>query len=71
MKKEYNLDSLKFRKNPYASKLKQQITIKISSEVISYFKNLATDTGVPYQNLINSYLSDCAFNNKKLEMKWR
>jgi len=26
--------------------------------------------GIPYQNLINLYLSDCAKNHKKLKLDW-
>lgn len=49
-------------KNPYIKKLKKQVTIRLEEEVISYFKNLADDTGIPYQSLINLYLQDCAEN---------
>lgn len=68
MKKEY--DFSKSIKNPYAMKLKQQISIRIDKETISYFKQLASQTGIPYQNLINLYLKDCAQSHKKLRFKW-
>jgi predicted DNA binding CopG/RHH family protein len=68
MRKEYDFSNSK--KNPYAKKLKKQITIRIDEETINYFKKLANETGVPYQNLINLYLSDCASHHSKLEMKW-
>jgi uncharacterized protein (DUF4415 family) len=71
MKKEYDLSKLKSRKNPYAKQLKKQITIRIGSEAIDYFKTLSKQTGMSYQNLINSYLLDCAFKKKKMEMSWR
>ena len=61
---------MKFRRNPYAKRLKKQITIRIGVDVLDYFKNLAQETGVPYQNLINSYLRDCVVNQKKPSMKW-
>ncbi len=68
MKKEYDFsDSVR---NPYAKHLKKQITLRVNTEVISYFKALANETGVPYQNLINLYLSECAHSGKKLELKW-
>ena len=41
----------------------------MGADVIAYFKALAEETGVPYQNLIN-YLSDCAHSGKKLALKW-
>ncbi len=68
MRKEY--DFSKSVKNPYANKLKQQISIRIDKETINYFKQLASQTGIPYQNLINLYLKDCAQTQKKLKLKW-
>ena len=70
MKKEYELSKLKSRKNPYAKKLKQQITIRINNETVSYFKDLSSQTGITYQNLINLYLADCANHHKKLKISW-
>ena len=64
MRKEYDFSN--GRKNPYAQKLKQQITININKEVLEYFKNMAEETGIPYQTLINLYLLDCKNNNRKL-----
>ena len=68
MKKEY--DFSKSKKNPYAKKLKKQITIKLDESVIEYFKTLATETNIPYQNLINMFLKDCVDNKKKPTIKW-
>jgi len=51
-------------------KLKKQITIKIDSDTIDYFKEMAKRSGMPYQTLINLYLSDCAANNRQLKMTW-
>lgn len=70
MKKEYDLANMKGRKNPYANKLKKQITIRIGVDIIEYFKDLSQKTGIPYQNLINLYLRDCAQSKKQLELKW-
>jgi len=70
MKKEYDLLEMKSRKNPYAKKLKKQITIRIGVDVIDYFQKQAEETGVPYQNLINLYLRDCVQANRKLKIKW-
>lgn len=68
MRKEYDFSNSK--KNPYARKLKKQITIRIDEDTIEYFKKLSEETGIPYQNLMNLYLSDCADNKKKLNMEW-
>ena len=70
MRKEYDLSKLRGRKNPYAKRLKQQVTIRLGTDVIAYFKALAEETGIPYQNLINLYLRDCVVSGKKPTLKW-
>jgi uncharacterized protein (DUF4415 family) len=70
MKKEYDFSKLKGRKNPYAKRLKRQITIRIGVDVLDYFKELAEETGIPYQNLINLYLRDCVISKKRPSLKW-
>ena len=70
MKKEYDLENMKSRKNPYAKHLKKQITIRMGVDVISYFKALSEDTGIPYQNLINLYLQECVEKQKKPSLEW-
>ena len=70
MKDEYDLSKMKSRKNPYAKRLKKQITIRLTLETIDYFKSLAAETGMSYQNLIDLYLNDCAQKHKKLEINW-
>jgi len=70
MKKEYNLSKMKSRKNPYAKELKKQVTIRMGTDIIDYFKNLAKETGMPYQNLINLYLRDCVISQKKPTLSW-
>lgn len=70
MKKEYDLSKLKSRRNPYAKHLKKQVTIRLGVDVISYFKELAEETGIPYQNLINLYLRDCVASGRKPSFKW-
>jgi len=69
MRKEYDFTASE--KNPYAARLKKQVTIRIDEDTIAYFKHLATDTGIPYQQLINMYLADCAKSNKRLKMSWQ
>ena len=68
LEKEY--DFSKAKKNPYAKMLKQQITMNVSSMAIDYFKKEAERTGIPYQTLINLYLTDCAVSKRKLQMTW-
>lgn len=61
---------MKSRKNPYAAKLKRQVTIRMGDDVIQYFKDMAEETGIPYQSLINLYLKDCVAQNRKIDMSW-
>lgn len=61
---------MEWRRNPYAKQLKKQITIRMGVDILDYFKNLAKETGIPYQNLINSYLRDCVVHHKKPSLKW-
>ena len=69
MRKEY--DFSKGRRNPYATLLKKQITIRLDTPTIAYFRGVAKTTGVPYQTLINLYLRDCAIRQRKLSMMWK
>ena len=68
MRNEYNFS--KSIKNPYTKKLKKQITIRLENETIEYFKGLAIETDIPYQKLINLFLSDCAKQQKKPSISW-
>ena len=70
MKAEYDLSKMKSRRNPYASKLKKSVTMRLSEDVVQYFKNMAAEAGVPYQSLINLYLRDCLAQHRKVEIKW-
>jgi uncharacterized protein (DUF4415 family) len=69
MRAEY--DFSKSAKNPYASQLKKQITIRLDEECINYFKSISEGVGIPYQSLINLYLRDCATSHRKLNLKWK
>lgn len=69
MRKEY--DFSKAQKNPYAGRLKRQVTIRMDEGTVNYFKQLAEEMGIPYQTLINLYLRDCAASHKKLSMQWK
>lgn len=70
MRKEYDFGKMKGERNPYVKGLKQPITIRLDKATIAYFKALADELGMPYQNLINLYLRDCALRQKKLSLKW-
>lgn len=66
-----NYDFSKGIKNPYAKKIKKQITINIDEEAIEYFKALSNEVGISYQNLINYYLMDCVKNKKTISLDWK
>ena len=69
MRKSYDFSRAK--RNPYAKRLKQQITIRLDKPTIQYFKDLSEEAGIPYQTLINLYLRDCAVTERKLSMRWK
>jgi len=70
MKPEYDLSKLRSRPNPYAAKLKKSVSMRLSEDVVAYFKNMATETGIPYQSLINLYLRDCVAQHRKVDIAW-
>ena len=67
MREEYDIKALNPRKNPYAGKVKQQVTININTTTIEYFKEMSSQTGVPYQVLINLYLDECVKEKKTIQ----
>ena len=69
MRKSY--DFSKARRNPFATRLKQQVTIRLDHATVAYFKELAADAELPYQTLINLYLRDCAATERRLDLRWR
>lgn len=71
MRDNYDISKLNPRKNPYAGKLKRQVTINLKSTTVDYFKKLAEETGIPYQNLIDLYLDDCVKKGIKPDIKWQ
>ena len=54
--------------NPYAKRMKRQITIRLDEDTIAYFKAMANRNGLPYQGLINLYLRECAESNRELRL---
>ena len=69
MRKEY--DFSKAKRNPYAKRLKQSVTMRLDTATVEYFKGLAGELDVPYQTLINLYLRDCAITGRRPAMHWR
>lgn len=69
MRKKYNFS--RARRNPYAKRLKKQITIRLDEETLRYFRELADETEIPYQTLINLYLGECARAKKRPSMRWK
>lgn len=70
MKTEYDLSKMKSRRNPYAAKLKKPVSMRLSEDVLTYFKSMASESGVPYQSLINLYLRDCVLKHRKVQIAW-
>ena len=71
MKAEYDLSQMKSRKNPYAAKLKKPVTMRLSPDIVDYFKQMAEEADVPYQSLINLYLRDCVASHRKIDIVWQ
>ncbi|MPZ78444.1 MAG: antitoxin [Deltaproteobacteria bacterium] len=69
MRKEY--DFSKARRNPYAARLKRQVTIRLDEQTIAYFREISQESGIAYQTLINLYLRDCAASRKRLSLAWK
>ena len=69
MRDEY--DFTKAKRNPYAKRLKKAVTIRLEPDIINYFKAMSVESGIPYQNLINLYLLDCAKAGRKLSLSWK
>ena len=71
MRAEYDIENLNPRKNPYAKNIKRQVTIHINNDTIEFFKEQSEETGIPYQSLINLYLTDCAKQRRQLQLSWK
>ena len=64
MKKNYDFSNAV--RNPYAKRLKRQLTIRLDEDTIGYFQGLSREMSLPYQTLMNMYLRDCAETRKRL-----
>jgi predicted DNA binding CopG/RHH family protein len=70
MRDHYDFSKMKGRRNPYIKLLKQSVTIRLDRQTVEYFRELAAQTGLPYQSLINLYLRDCATHHRKISFRW-
>ena len=68
MRREY--DFSQSRKNPYAKQFKRQVTIRLDITAVDYFKKMAKELGMRYQNLINLFLRDCAMQKRRPVIEW-
>jgi len=68
MREEY--DFSKSHKNPYAKQLKRQVTLRLDITAVAYFKRMGAELGIPYQNLINLFLRDCAIQKRRPNIQW-
>ena len=71
MRDNYDIEKLNPRKNPYADKLKRQVTMNLRTTTVEYFKRLSEEFGIPYQNLIDLYLDDCVQKGIKPDINWK
>lgn len=71
MREEYDIENLNPRKNPYAKRLKRQVTINLDNSIVEYFKKLSESNGIPYQTLINLYLIDCMNKKRSIDISWK
>ena len=62
---------MKLKSNPYASKLKKSITIRLDTDVIEYFKELGEKSNIPYQTLVNDFLRNCKETGMKPKTIWK
>jgi len=70
MRNEYDLSKLRWKRNPYAKRLKKPVTIRLDEDLVEYFKELGSAVGIPYQRLINMYLRECAESGRKAVVRW-
>ena len=69
MRKHYDFSQAK--PNPYAKRLKKEITLRLDERTVNYFEALSKETGIPSRTLINLYLRECAASRKRLALRWK
>ena len=68
MRAEYDFSNAV--KNPYVRPKKTAVTIRLDQATVDYFKSLSAEVALPYQTLINSFLTDCAKRKVKPNIVW-
>ena len=71
MRKNYDLKKMKWKSNPYTKLLKKPVTIRFDEDVISYFRTLSEQEGIPYQTLMNLFLRYCKEQGLKPKTNWK
>jgi len=69
MRKHYDFSQAK--PNPYAKRLKREITVRLDEGTVEYFEAIAAETGIPARMLMNLYLRECAASRKRLALRWK
>ncbi len=69
MRKHYDFSQAK--PNPYAKRLKREVTVQLDEGTVEYFEAIAAETGIPARTLINLYLRECAASRKRLALRWK
>lgn len=69
MKAEYDFSN--GEKNPYVKSEKISITIRLDRETVDWFKRIAREINLPYQTLVNFYLTDCAKKDLRPCISWQ
>ena len=69
MRKHYDFSQAK--PNPYAKRLKKEVTLRLDERTMAYFEELSEETGIPSRTLINLYLRECAGSRKRLALQWK
>ena len=69
MRKHYDFSQAK--PNPYAKRLKREVTVRLDEGTVEYFESIAAETGIPSRTLINLYLRECAASRKRLALRWK
>lgn len=70
MRDHYDFSKMKGKKNPFIKHLKQPVTIRLDIDTVTFFKDMSVSSGLPYQQLINLYLRDCADKHRELSIQW-
>ena len=68
MRDEYDFSNAD--RNPYVKPQKTTVTIRLDKLTVDYFKSVSEEVSIPYQTLINAYLSYCAAKKLKPTFIW-